>query len=67
MSYFSNFEQVQDGKERLITTMGRKATDQDHYPSWQGEMAAIIFGICKFNSILSYRSFQINTDSSTLL
>lgn len=35
--------------------------------NWKGEMATIIFGIQKFYSILSYHSFKINSDSSTLL
>ena len=60
--------QCQDGKERLIAAVGRKTTDPEtRYPSWKGEMAAIMYGIRKFHGILSYRSFQINTDSSALL
>jgi fatty-acid desaturase len=48
--------------------MGRKATDPEtSYLSCKGEMAAIMYGIRKFHSILSYRTFQINTDSSALL
>jgi transposase InsO family protein/dUTPase len=60
--------QVQGGEERLIAALGRKTTDPEtRYPSWKGEMAAIMYGIRKFHSILSYKSFQINTDSSALL
>ncbi len=60
--------QVQGGEERLIAALGRKTTDPEtRYPSWKGKMAAIMYRIRKFHSILSYRSFQINTDSSALL
>ncbi|MCP3668741.1 MAG: hypothetical protein GY696_40705, partial [Gammaproteobacteria bacterium] len=60
--------QVQDGQERLIAAVGRKTTNAErNYASYKGEMAAVIFGCRKFNSILSYRRFVLNTDSSALL
>ena len=59
--------QVQDGKERLIAAVGRKCTDPEkRYPSWKGELSAIMYGIRKFAPILSYKRFRINTDSSAL-
>ncbi|MCP3666293.1 MAG: hypothetical protein GY696_27965, partial [Gammaproteobacteria bacterium] len=60
--------QVQDGQERLIVAVGRKTTTAErNYASYKGEMAAVIFGCRKFNPILSYRRFVLNTDSSALL
>ena len=60
--------QVQDGQERLIAAVGRKTTTAEkNYASYKGEMAAEIFGCRKFNPILSYRRFVLNTDSSALL
>ena len=59
--------QVQDGEERVIGCMGRKCTGAEkRYPSWKGEMSAIIYGIRKFHHILSYKKFIINTDSKAL-
>ena len=59
--------QVQDGEERLIGAVGRKTTEpEQRYPSWKGELSAIVYGIRKFHPILSYRQFRINTDSSAL-
>ncbi|MCP3663597.1 MAG: hypothetical protein GY696_14085 [Gammaproteobacteria bacterium] len=60
--------QVQDGQERLIAAVGRKTTAAEkNYASYKGKMAAVIFGCRKFNPILSYHQFVLNTDSSTLL
>ena len=60
--------QVQDGQERLIAAVGRKnTTAEKNYPSYKGEMSAVIFGCCKFNHILSYSWFVLDTDSSALL
>ena len=59
--------QVQDGKERLLAAVGRKTTVAErNYPSWKGELSAIIYGVRKFAPILSYRRFRINTDSKAL-
>ena len=60
--------QVQDGQERLIAAVGRKTrTAEKNYATYKGEMSAVIFGCRKFNHILSYRRFVLNTDSSALL
>ena len=59
--------QVQNGAERLIAAMGRKTTGaEQRYPSWKGEASAVIYGIRKFRTILSFKPFQINTDNSAL-
>ncbi len=59
--------QIQNGYERLIATMGIKTTPaKQKYPSWKGEASAVIFGIWKFHTILSYKKYRINTDSSAL-
>ncbi|MCP3665486.1 MAG: hypothetical protein GY696_23820 [Gammaproteobacteria bacterium] len=47
--------------------MGRKTTDAElRYPSWKGEVSAIVFGIRKYHHIPSYKKFIINMDSSAL-
>ena len=59
--------QVQDGQERLIAAAGRKTTTgEKNYPSWKGELSAVVYGIRKFTHILSYKPFRIYTDSSAL-
>jgi len=60
--------QVQDGQERLIAADGRKTTGPEkRYPSWKGELSAIVRGIRKFAPILSFKPFVINTDSKALV
>ena len=60
--------QVQDGQERLIAADGRKTTTPEkNYPSWKGELSAIIRGVRKFTPILSFKKFIINTDSKALV
>ena len=59
--------QVQDGTEKVIACAGRKTTSAEKkYPSWKGECSAIIYGIRKWAHILSFKRFQINTDSKAL-
>ena len=53
--------QVQGEKERLIAAVGRKCTTGEaNYPSWKGELAALVFGIRKFNHILSFKKFEVH-------
>ena len=60
--------QVQGGKERLIAAARRRTTSGEaNYPSWKGEMAAMVYGIRKWEHILSYKPFVVRTDSSVLL
>ena len=59
--------QDQQGQERLIAAGGRKTTEAEKkYPSWKGELCAIIYGIRKYSTILQFKPFIINTDSSAL-
>ena len=59
--------QVQQGKERMIAAAGRKCSPtESNYPSWKGEMLALVYGIRKFSHILSFRRFKVNTDSRAL-
>ena len=59
--------QKQDGKERFIGAAGRKTTKYEkNYHSCKGELAAIIYGLRKFEHILRYRKFVIHTDSKAL-
>ena len=59
--------QQQNSAERLIAAMGRKTiTAKQKYPSWKGEAAAVIYGIRKFSTILSFKPFITNTNNSAL-
>lgn len=58
-------KQNQDGKERLIACISRSCNKSEaNYPSWKGETLAVVWAIKKFYHILSYKSFEIRTDSS---
>ena len=51
----------------MITAGGWKTTTGErNYPSWKGELAAIVYGYRKYNHILSYKPFVIYTDSAAL-
>ena len=59
--------QVQDGQERMIACAARKCTKYEaNYPSVKGELAALIFSCRKWEHILRYREFVVNTDSQAL-
>ena len=59
--------QEQGGQERLIAASGRKTTKgEKNYPSWRGELAALVYGARKFHHILSYKPFVVYTDSAAL-
>ena len=59
--------QVQQGKERMIACGGRKCTPgESRYPSWKGEMAALVYAIRKYHHLLSYRKFEVYTDAAAL-
>ena len=59
--------QVQDGQERFIAAAGRKTTKYErNYHSCKGELAAIIYGLRKFEHILKFRKFTLWTDSKAL-
>ena len=58
-------KQNQEGKERLIACLSRSCSKSErNYPSWKGETLAIVFGCKKLEHILSYRKFEVRTDSS---
>ena len=59
--------QKQGDKEQLIAAAGRRTTPGErNYASWKGEYAALVYGIRKYEHILSYKPFVIKTDSITL-
>ena len=59
--------QVQDGRERFLGCWGRKCNKYEkNYPSYKGELLAVIQCIKKWKHILSYRLFEVHTDASAL-
>jgi hypothetical protein len=59
--------QQQDGAERLIAAAGRKTTKfEANYGSVKGELAALVYGLRKYEHILRFRPFIVNTDASAL-
>jgi len=59
--------QVQNQQEKLIAAAGRKNTSgEQNYASWKGEYMALVYGIRKFEHILSFKPFEVRTDSMTL-
>ena len=59
--------QKQHGKERMIACGGRKCTTgESRYPSWKGEMCALVYAIRKYHHLLSFRKFEVHTDASAL-
>ena len=59
--------QEQDGQERMIGCAARKCTlHEKNYPSVKGELAAVIYAFRKWEHILKYRRFRLNTDSQAL-
>lgn len=60
--------QVQDGKKRFINCAGRKLTEaESHYPSWKGELLAVIFALKKFRHLLQIRKFKLFTDNKAIV
>ena len=59
--------QNQRGKERLIAASGRGCTPYEkNYGSTKGELAALIFGLRKYEHILRFKPFEVYTDASAL-
>ena len=59
--------QVQDGQERYLGSVARKTTKYEaNYASVKGELAAVIWCFRKWEHLLRYRPFILNTDSSAL-
>ena len=59
--------QVQNGKERFIACASSKnSASQSAYPSFKGELLAIVVGIKKFEHMLMCRKFLLRTDASAM-
>ena len=59
--------QEQDGQERMIAAGGRKCTKgETRYPSWKGELCALVYSLRKYHHILSFAPFEVHTDASAL-
>ena len=57
----------QDEKEHLIGCVAHKTTrGQSNYPSWKGELAALVLGLKKWEHILRYRRFLVRSDSQSI-
>ena len=57
----------QDNKEHLIGCVAHKTTHgQSNYPSWKGELAALVLGLRKWEHILRYRKFIVRSDSQSI-
>jgi hypothetical protein len=59
--------QEQEGEEKFIAAAGRKTTKYEaNYASVKGELAAVIYALRKFEHLLRFRSFVLQTDSAAL-
>ena len=59
--------QNQDGHDRLITTAGKKCNAAEKsYGSTKGEMAALVYGVSRFEHYLNLNKFIIRTDNKSL-
>ena len=62
-----NIPGVQDKKQRFLGCWERKCNKyKQNYPSYKGELLALIQCIKKWKHILSYRHFEVHTDASAL-
>ena len=59
--------QVQNGEEKLIGVAGRKTTPYErNYHSTKGELAAVLYGLRKFEHILRFKKFILWTDNASI-
>lgn len=59
--------QVQAGREKFLGCVAKKNNEAErNYPSYKGELAAIIFTLRRFEHILRAKKFIIRTDSGPL-
>ena len=59
--------QRQPEGEKLIAACGRRTTPYEkNYPSFKGELCAVVFGVRKFEHLCKYAPFEVHTDSSAL-
>ena len=60
--------QEQNGQERLIAVAGRKTTKYEkNYHSTKGELAAVVYGLRKFEHLLRFKKFILYTDNSSIV
>ena len=59
--------QEQEGQERMLGCAARKCTTYErNYPSVKGELSALMYCCRKWEHLLRYRQFIVNTDSQAL-
>lgn len=59
--------QEQEGQERMLGCAARKTTQYErNYPSVKGELSALMYCCRKWEHLLRYRRFVVNTDSQAL-
>ena len=59
--------QVQDGRERFLGSVARKTTKfEANYGSVKGELAAVLMALRRWEHLLRYQPFILNTDSAAL-
>ena len=59
--------QVQNGRERFLGSVARKTTKfEANYGSVKGELAAVMMALRRWEHLLRYKPFVLNTDSAAL-
>ena len=59
--------QVQDGQERLMHAGGRKCSvGESNYPSYKGELCALVSAIKKLDNYLVLNCFIVRSDNNAL-
>ena len=57
--------QIQDGKEVMINCTSKVCNEaESNYPSWKGELCALIHACKKYTHMLRYKPFLVRTDST---
>ena len=59
--------QIQGGKEVMINCTSKVCNEaESNYPSWKGELCALIHACKKYTHMLRYKPFLVRTDSTCL-
>ena len=59
--------QIQNGKEVMINCTSKVCNEAEtNYPSWKGELCALIHACKRYTHILRYKPFLVRTDSTCL-
>ena len=59
--------QIQDGKEVMLNCTSKVCNEaESNYPSWKGELCALIHACKKYTHMLRYKPFLVRTDSTCL-